>query len=135
MGFAPYDRGGLGLYTSTLSIFPTLRAGRGLAPQLHDQGYNSLSYQDGDDAVYRPGEVPAEEKHVKKRRHVRAQEDRAPQHNFFGKFFSQRPEHAEQRIVEKWHANQVDDHEDDRVDAVGVTRRPYQFFDPGYYII
>ena len=74
---------------------PYLRAGRGGSPQLRDQGENALPDEHGNDAVYPPGEVLAEEEHVEKRRHRRAQEDGAPEHDLRAAFLRERPDHAE----------------------------------------
>jgi len=102
-----------------------------LPPQLPDQGENALPDEQGEDAVDPPGEVPAKEEHVEKRRHVRTQENGAPEHDLLSEPLGERPDHAEQRIVEKRHRNRVDDQEDDWINAIVVASRLHECPDLG----
>jgi hypothetical protein len=77
-----------------------------------------LSYDKGDDAVYPPRQIPAEEEDIDKGRYGGAEKYGAPEQYLFPAFFCQRPHHAKEGVIEKRHADEINDQEDGGINAI-----------------
>ncbi len=111
-------------------------SGRGASrAQLANQGIDALADEDGDQSVDPPGDVATEGHDVDERDNGRNEEDGTPEHDEAAVPGGDGAERAEDGVVPEGRAAQVQDEEDDRIDAVRVAGRLHEGVELGENVV